>query len=161
MSIHLIEFSVNSIPFLSVPSCCAILSAFVLHQKVDKEEYEEYLSEELILAREELIEIIAYVQEIQDHSGLETSYAYEEQFQYGLMHIVKSWAEGESFVTLAPKSSIHEGTIVKTIQRLEECLRDLRGAAKLVGDTRLEAKMEEASLLVRRDIIFCASLYTT
>lgn len=53
-----------------------------------------------------------------------------------------------------------EGLIVRCIQRLDEACRDVRNAARLVGDPALYEKMEETSASIRRDIVFAASLYT-
>lgn len=150
---------------LSSSECCAILSSFVLHQKVDEDEYMDYLkdNEKILKAMAKLKETATMISQKQFNCGMTTisDHDFVNQFKFGLVHLVKFWAEGRQFYELAPKSSIHEGTIVKTIQRLEECLRDIKGAAKLVGDGGLERKMEEASLLIKRNIIFCPSLYTS
>lgn len=55
---------------------------------------------------------------------------------------------------------MQEGTIVRCIQRLDEVLKEVRQAARIVGDSVLGSKMERASLAIRRDIVFTASLYT-
>ena len=52
------------------------------------------------------------------------------------------------------------GVIVKCVQRLDELCRDISKACKLVGEKQLSVLMEEVSVLIRRDIIFAASLYT-
>ena len=49
---------------------------------------------------------------------------------------------------------------MRCIQRLNETCRDVRNAAKIIGDPVLHQKMEEASTLIKRDIVFAASLYT-
>lgn len=45
------------------------------------------------------------------------------------------------------------------MRRLEEVLRQFVQAAKNIGDTGLEEKFNEAIKLIKRDIIFAASLY--
>jgi len=52
-----------------------------------------------------------------------------------------------------------EGIIVKTIQRLDILLRDVKNAAKVMGNMTLCKKIEEASILIKRDIVFVSSLY--
>ena len=52
------------------------------------------------------------------------------------------------------------GIIVRCIQRLDETCRDVRKAAKVIGDTVLYQKMQTCSTLIKRDIVFAASLYT-
>jgi antiviral helicase SKI2 len=38
-------------------------------------------------------------------------------------------------------------------------LREVRGAARIIGDWSLYTKMEEAEAMIKRDIVFVASLY--
>ena len=52
------------------------------------------------------------------------------------------------------------GIIVRCIQRLDETCKDVRNAARVIGDPVLYQKMQEASTLIKRDIVFAASLYT-
>jgi antiviral helicase SKI2 len=54
-----------------------------------------------------------------------------------------------------------EGLIVRCIQRLDEVLKDICSAARMIGNPLLYQKMEETSSLIKRDIVFAASLYTT
>lgn len=52
------------------------------------------------------------------------------------------------------------GMIVRCIQRLDETCKDVRNAARVIGDPVLFKKMQDASSLIKRDIVFAASLYT-
>ena len=45
------------------------------------------------------------------------------------------------------------------MRRLEEFVRQMCLAAKVIGDTALEGKFVEAIARLKRDIIFAASLY--
>lgn len=45
------------------------------------------------------------------------------------------------------------------MRRLEEMLRQLVQASKNIGNTDLEKKFSEAIKLMKRDIVFAASLY--
>ena len=45
------------------------------------------------------------------------------------------------------------------MRRLEELLREMGHAAKAIGNTELENKFAEGIRLIKRDIIFAASLY--
>jgi len=51
------------------------------------------------------------------------------------------------------------GSIIRCMRRLEEILRHLCQAAKDIGSTDLENKFSEAIRLIKRDIVFTASLY--
>jgi ATP-dependent RNA helicase DOB1 len=45
------------------------------------------------------------------------------------------------------------------MRRLEELLRQLCAAAKTIGNSELENKFSQAITLIKRDIVFAASLY--
>ena len=51
------------------------------------------------------------------------------------------------------------GSIIRSMRRLEELLRQMVQAAKNIGNTELENKFSEAIKLLKRDIVFAASLY--
>jgi ATP-dependent RNA helicase DOB1 len=55
---------------------------------------------------------------------------------------------------------MYEGSIIRTLHRLEELLRQLIDAAKVVGNEELEARCAAARKLLVRDVVFAASLYT-
>ncbi|OPJ68085.1 hypothetical protein AV530_006887 [Patagioenas fasciata monilis] len=57
-------------------------------------------------------------------------------------------------------TEVEEGTLVRCLQRLDERLRQLRGAARILGDPALAAKLETATAQTRRDVVVTASLYT-
>lgn len=78
----------------------------------------------------------------------------------GLSNSVPILLPLQPFSELAGLSGTPEGLVVRCIQRLAEMCRSLRGAARLVGEPVLGAKMETAATLLRRDIVFAASLYT-
>ena len=66
----------------------------------------------------------------------------------------------QPFADITNLTDVSEGIIVRTIQRLDEVCRDVRSAARIVGDPGLFQRMDEASQLIKRDIVFAASLYT-
>ena len=47
-----------------------------------------------------------------------------------------------------------EGSIVRCMTQLEETCRDVRNAARVIGDSQLYEKMELAAELIRRDVCF-------
>ena len=65
----------------------------------------------------------------------------------------------QPFAEITQLTNVQEGSIVRTIVRLDEACKEFRNAARIVGDTRLYQKMEEASRLIKRDIVFASSLY--
>jgi len=48
-------------------------------------------------------------------------------------------------------TDVPEGTIVRVITRLDETCREVRDAARVIGDADLFKKMEEAQGLIKRD----------
>ena len=50
---------------------------------------------------------------------------------------------------------------MRAINRLNELVRDIRNAAKVIGNPTLYRKLEEVSDSIKRDIVFAASLYIT
>lgn len=51
-----------------------------------------------------------------------------------------------------------EGTIVRVITRLDETCREVRDAARVIGDTELFREMEEAQIKIKRDSTLAPSL---
>ena len=66
--------------------------------------------------------------------------------RFGLVEVVYEWARGMSFNRITDLTDVLEGTIVRTITRLDETCREVKGAARLVGDPELFAKMVTAQV---------------
>ncbi|CAG9796444.1 unnamed protein product [Diatraea saccharalis] len=84
---------------------------------------------------------------------------YVSKFKCTLMDVVLAWAKGASFLQICKMTDVFEGSIIRCMRRLEEVLRQLCQAAKNIGNTDLENKFSEAIKLLKRDIVFAASLY--
>ncbi len=56
-------------------------------------------------------------------------------------------------------SDVYEGSLIRLFRRLEELLRQIAQAAKVMGSEELEQKFEMALTKVRRDIVAAQSLY--
>jgi ATP-dependent RNA helicase DOB1 len=78
---------------------------------------------------------------------------------YFRMEAVYAWCKGAKFVQVQQLTAAYEGTTIRTLRRLEELIRQITVAAKAIGNTELEAKFEKGSELIKRDIVFCSSLY--
>lgn len=63
------------------------------------------------------------------------------------------------FSRITPPLFCFSGSIIRSMRRLEELLRQMIQAAKNIGNTELENKFSEAIKLLKRDIVFAASLY--
>ena len=82
-----------------------------------------------------------------------------ENLKFGLSEVVYRWAMLDPFSEICQLTDVPEGTIVRTITRLNETCRDVKNVARIIGDASLSQKMEDAMALIRRDIVFSASLY--
>ena len=82
-----------------------------------------------------------------------------ESKRFALANVVYEWANGLSFNEIMQISVEAEGTIVRVITRLDEICREVKNAALIIGDSTLHLKMAEAQEKIKRDIVFCASLY--
>ncbi|KAF5398215.1 ATP-dependent RNA helicase DOB1 [Paragonimus heterotremus] len=90
---------------------------------------------------------------------LDDEQAYVDRFSGELMEVVRAWAEGVSFARLCELTSVFEGSVIRCMRRLDELLRQMHDAAKVAGNVELENKFSEAMVLIKRDIVFAASLY--
>lgn len=80
-------------------------------------------------------------------------------FSSCLLQVVYEWARGMPFKDICNLTLVPEGSIVRCITRLDETCREVRNAARVIGDPRLYRKMEVASELIKRDVVFASSLY--
>jgi ATP-dependent RNA helicase DOB1 len=82
-----------------------------------------------------------------------------EKFNPGMMEAVFAWCKGAKFVEVQKLTGSFEGTTIRTLRRLEELVRQIATASKAIGNHELQAKFEQGSELIKRDIVFCSSLY--
>jgi antiviral helicase SKI2 len=135
----------------------ALLSCFVFQEKSQSE---PMLTGRLERGIEEIKKIATRVYEVQQACGLNVGASDAlEGLRFGLVEVVYEWARGMSFKEITELTDVLEGSIVRCIVRLDETCREVRGAARIIGDASLYRKMEEAAEKIRRDIVFAASLY--
>ncbi|OXB67274.1 hypothetical protein ASZ78_015915 [Callipepla squamata] len=109
---------------------------------------------------EQIRAVAERVGRLQEEWGLpQSAEDYVGQFGFGLAEVVYEWARGTPFAALAAVAPLQEGAVVRCVQRVEELCRELRRAARTLGDPGLAAAMEAASGCIKRDIVFAASLY--
>ena len=56
-------------------------------------------------------------------------------------------------------TDVYEGSLIRLFRRLEELLRQIAQAAKVMGSEELEQKFTKSLELVRRDLVAAQSLY--
>ncbi|KAF8310553.1 ATP-dependent RNA helicase [Clavulina sp. PMI_390] len=145
----------NTFAMYTPAEVAALLSAFVFQEKT---EVEPALPPRLQEGRDAIVKIEDRVGRIQDaHKVVAAEWA--SSLKFGLMEVVWEWANGIPFEKITELTDVAEGTIVRVITRLDETCREVRDAARVIGDAELFKKMEEAQTLIKRDIVFAASLY--
>ena len=84
---------------------------------------------------------------------------YVKSFNPGLIDATYAWAAGSRFVDICKLTDIFEGSIIRSIRRLEELLRQLGSASLAIGNKELQALFEDGAKRIRRGVVFAASLY--
>lgn len=138
----------------------ALLSSFVFQEKTD---IEPTLTGNLERGRDTIIAIAEKVNDVQTRlqviQSSEDSNDFTSRPRFGLMEVVYEWARGMSFKNITALTDVLEGTIVRTITRLDETCREVKNAARIIGDPELYQKMQTAQEMIKRDITAVASLY--
>jgi antiviral helicase SKI2 len=138
----------------------ALLSSFVFQEKTD---IEPTLTGNLERGRDTIIAISEKVNDVQTRlqviQSSEDSNDFTSRPRFGLMEVVYEWARGMSFKNITGLTDVLEGTIVRTITRLDETCREVKNAARIIGDPELYQKMQTAQEMIKRDITAVASLY--
>ncbi|KAL8939692.1 MAG: hypothetical protein Q9211_002621 [Gyalolechia sp. 1 TL-2023] len=138
----------------------ALLSAFVFQEKTD---VEPTLTASLEKGRETIVAISEKVNHFQIEHQVILSSSDSNDFvsrpRFGLVEVVHEWARGMSFNRITDLTDVLEGTIVRVITRLDETCREVKNAARIVGDPLLFTKMQTAQEMIKRDITAVASLY--
>ncbi|KAJ7116795.1 antiviral helicase [Mycena crocata] len=133
----------------------ALLSCFVFQEKTD---VEPAMSPRLEEGRAAILAISDRVGRIQDLHKVAVE-DFRSNLKFGLVEVVYEWAKGMPFEQITNLTDVAEGTIVRVITRLDETCREVRDAARVIGDAELFKKMEESQIKIKRDIVFAASLY--
>uniref|UniRef100_A0A8C9ZIK3 SKI2 subunit of superkiller complex n=1 Tax=Sander lucioperca TaxID=283035 RepID=A0A8C9ZIK3_SANLU len=148
----------NVLSPLAPEDSAALLSCLVFTQNT---QVEPHITSTLKEGIDRVLSVAKRIGELQRDCGIpQTAEEFVGQFKFGLTEVVYCWARGMPFAEIAQLTDVQEGTVVRCIQRLDEVLKEVRQAARIVGDSVLGSKMEKASLAIRRDIVFTASLYT-
>jgi len=150
----------NVLTNLEPAEIVALLSCLIFPEK-DKEA--PVLTDRLIKAKSRLEHIALAIGNHQLANGVDIVPAdfVKQNVNPAMMQVVYEWAKGTSFAKICEITDILEGSIVRTITRLDETCRDVRNASRVIGDPVLYQNMVAASQLIKRDIVFAASLYVS
>lgn len=145
---------------LDADEAVALLSALIFQEKSDAE---PTLNDKLAEARQTMIKLAQAAGTVQRDCGLDIlpeEYC-RSVLNFTLMEVVYEWARGTPFADICQLTDVPEGSVVRAIVRLDEACREVKDAARLMGDSTLFLKMQQASEHIKRDIVFSASLYVS
>ncbi|KAI1558224.1 Superfamily II RNA helicase [Pyrenophora tritici-repentis] len=129
----------------------ALLSAFVFQEKTD---VEPTLTANLERGVAKIVEISEKVNQIQTlHQVIlsaDDSNDFVSKPRFGMVEVVYEWARGMSFNRITDLTDVMEGTIVRVITRLDETCREVKNAARIIGDPTLFQKMGTCQELIKR-----------
>ncbi|XP_026465811.1 exosome RNA helicase MTR4-like [Ctenocephalides felis] len=142
---------------IKVEECLALLSCFVCDEKSQET---QKATETLSGPLRHMHNLARKIAKVSKESKIEIDEeAYIQQFKPHMMDVVIAWCRGSKFAEICKMTDIFEGSIIRCMRRLEELLRQMIQAAKSIGNTDLEIKFSEGIQLLKRDIVFAASLY--
>ncbi|PFH52329.1 hypothetical protein AMATHDRAFT_57402 [Amanita thiersii Skay4041] len=145
----------NTLAQYEAEEIVSLLSCFVFQEKT---EIEPIITPKLEAGRDVIMAIADRVERIQDAHKV-SGEEYRSSFNFGLMEVAYEWTKGMPFEQITALTDVAEGTIVRVITRLDETCREVRDAARVIGDGELFKKMEDCQMKIKRDIVFAASLY--
>ncbi|CAA9989313.1 ATP-dependant RNA helicase, putative [Plasmodium knowlesi strain H] len=137
---------------------CAFLSCFVYDESTNK----EVAIEDPILVEgyEQIIRTATHVSNKMNECGMSMNLKdYLDKFKSAIMPIVLQWVRGYSFMEILTDSQIYEGSIIRTLRRLDELLRQMICAFRGINNDSMCEILTEATKKLRRGIPFSPSLY--
>ncbi|RAR02985.1 atp-dependent rna helicase dob1 [Stemphylium lycopersici] len=142
---------------LTPEQCAACLSCFIFEEKTQEV---PALKEELAKPYREIQQQARVIAKMSQESKLTLNEEeYLKSFKYELMEVVFAWSKGATFSQICKMTDVYEGSLIRLFRRLEELLRQIAQAAKVMGSEELEQKFTAALELVRRDLVAAQSLY--
>ncbi|KPI43976.1 ATP-dependent RNA helicase mtr4 [Cyphellophora attinorum] len=142
---------------LSPEEIAAVCSCFVFEERVNET---PVLPDELARPLREIQKQAKIIAKVSVESKMAVNEEeYVQGFKWQLMPVLLAWAQGKSFGEICKMTDVYEGSLIRTFRRLEELLRQMGEASKVMGSEELEKKFDEALKKVRRDIVAAQSLY--
>ncbi|KAJ5790524.1 uncharacterized protein N7518_007535 [Penicillium psychrosexuale] len=143
---------------LTAEQVASVMSCFVFEEKV--KDAPTLTNDELAKPLKEIQSQARIIAKVSQESKMAVNEdEYVQSFHWELMEVVYEWTQGKSFADICKMTDVYEGSLIRVFRRLEECLRQMAQAAKVMGSEELESKFEEALGKVRRDIVAAQSLY--
>ncbi|OAL70685.1 ATP-dependent RNA helicase DOB1 [Trichophyton violaceum] len=143
---------------LTPEQCAAALSVFVFEENA--KDTPAITNEELAKPLRDIQAQARIIAKVSQESKLPVNEdEYVKSFRWELMEVMFEWAKGKSFADICKMTEVYEGSLIRAFRRLEECMRQMAQAAKVMGSSDLETKFETALTLIKRDIVAAQSLY--
>ncbi|KAJ5610380.1 hypothetical protein N7510_007099 [Penicillium lagena] len=143
---------------LTPEQLAAVMSVFVFEEKV--KETPALTRDDLAKPLKEIQSQARIIAKVSQESKMALNEdEYVQSFHWELMEVIFDWAHGKSFGEICKMTDVYEGSLIRVFRRLEECLRQMAQAAKVMGSEELEGNFELALTKVRRDIVAAQSLY--
>jgi antiviral helicase SKI2 len=158
----------NFLGSFSSEEIVALLSCFVFEGKRGNKEDQgetKLSTPRLERGKEKICSIVERVMTLSTELQIQLTAeedAFLENDRFALVNTVYEWARGRTFKEImeyANDADESEGTIVRVITFLDEICNQVKNAALITGDSALHSKMTDAQEKIKRDIVFCASLY--
>ena len=139
----------------------ALLSVFVYEGRT-REEEPPIVTPRLVKGKKRIQEIYQSMLVVYEENQVTLTQEeadFLENKRFAMVNVVYEWARGMSFKEIMEISPEAEGTVVRVITWLDEICREVKTAAIIIGNSNLHMKMSKAQELIKRDIVFAASLY--
>ncbi|KAF0313990.1 Helicase SKI2W [Amphibalanus amphitrite] len=156
----------NALDGLTSPQLAALLSAVshVLVVATTAQGREEPDTARLPAALREgvvrMLKIARHIDNVQERNGLHTRTDEEMSLQFELIEAVLDWASGMELRNVRLPRESDQGNLCRTLQRLDETLRDVRDLAVTLRLPRLQSTVRDALVAIRRGLPFNPSIYT-
>ncbi|KAI5173121.1 ATP-dependent RNA helicase DOB1 [Nematocida sp. LUAm3] len=146
----------NEFSKLSPERICSLLSCVVFDEKADGFVLSKESEETYGILKTTMDRLISEFKRVEKEFNEKE---YIDRFCSRLMDVVYKWAEGYSFADICSTTDVFEGSVIRCFRRLEEVLKEMCRASRLIGNVEMENKFSAAIGLVKRDIVFANSLY--
>ncbi|BEI88452.1 uncharacterized protein CcaverHIS019_0111700 [Cutaneotrichosporon cavernicola] len=144
---------------LAPEALTALLSCFVFDEK---SEAKTQLNAEIAAPLRTLQETARRIAQVSVESKLPlVEDEYVQSFKVEMAPLVYAWCKGSPFSEIVKMTDIFEGSIIRSLRRLLELLRQLVNAANVIGNADLEAKFTKCIEITERtnSVVFNPSLY--
>ena len=154
----------GSLHGLSAPEVAGVLSLFVSKGKLPQRP--PRLPAALQRSRDSLYELAKRTTLLQAEAGVldlgEEGVSGHVRFALNdaMIAAAHAWASGAPFSELSEHTVLHEGDVIRILSRVEELAKQVRAAARLLGDAQLVKTLELVLAAIKRELVAAPSLYT-